>query len=114
LRRQAGLLRLGYGRHVAESERQILRIVTGDAATTAALRDFCAARGVFGSVFCPPAAPEGRSFVRFTVHCAMSDAQCEHFLEVMGAARRVLGDALHAEPAEARARAPEVQEFWGP
>ena len=72
------------------------------------------ARGVFGSVFCPPAAPEGRSFVRFTVHCAMSDAQCEHFLEVMEAARRVLGDALHAEPAEARPRAPEVQEFWGP
>ena len=67
-------------------------------------------RGAPGS----PAAPEGRSFVRFTVHCAMSDAQCEHFLEVMEAARRVLGDALHAEPAEARPRAPEVQEFWGP
>ena len=44
----------------------------------------------------------------------MSDAQCEHFLEVMEAARRVLGDALHAEPAEARPRTPEVQEFWGP
>ena len=56
-------------------------------------RDAEVTRGV-GSppyqVFCPPFAHEGRSFVRFTVHCGMSDAQCEHFLEVMEAARPVL------------------------
>ena len=64
--------------------------VTGDAARTAQLRDFCAARGVFGSVFLPPFALDGRSFVRFTVHCGMSDAQCDHFLEVMEAARYIV------------------------
>ena len=32
--------------------------------------DACAARGVFGSVFLPPFALDGRSFVRFTVHWA--------------------------------------------
>ena len=64
--------------------------MTGDAARTAALRDFCAARGVFGSVFCPPFALDGRSFVRFTVHCGMSDAQSDRFLEVMEAARYIM------------------------
>ena len=79
-----------YDDDVARSERQILSIVTGDAARTAQLRDFCAARGVFGSVFLPPFALDGRSFVRFTVHCGMSDAQCDHFLEVMEAARYIM------------------------
>ena len=87
---QRGLLALGYDDDVARSERQILSIVTGDAARTAQLRDFCAARGVYGSVFLPPFALDGRSFVRFTVHCGMSDAQCDHFLEVMEAARYIM------------------------
>lgn len=87
---QRGLLALGYDDDIARSERQILSIVTGDAARTASLRDFCAARGVFGSVFCPPFALDGRSFVRFTVHCGISDAQCDHFLEVMEAARYIM------------------------
>ena len=43
-----------------------------------------------GSVFLPPFALDGRSFVRFTVHCGMSDAQCDHFLEVMEAARYIM------------------------
>lgn len=88
-----GLLALGYEGHVARSERQILQIVTGDAARTAALRDFAARRGVFGSVFCPPATQESHSFVRFTVHCEVSKAQCDRFLEVMQSARSVLGCA---------------------
>ena len=75
---------------IARSERQILSIVTGDAARTAELRDFCVARGVFGSVFLPPFALDGRSFVRFTVHCGMNDAQCDRFLEVMEAARYIM------------------------
>ena len=87
---QRGLLALGYDDDVARSERQILSIVTGDATRTAQLRDFCAARGVYGSVFLPPFALDGRSFVRFTVHCGMSDAQCDHFLEVMEAARYIM------------------------
>ena len=87
---QRGLLALGYDDDIARSERQILSIVTGDAARTAELRDFCAARGVFGSVFLPPFALDGRSFVRFTVHCGMSDAQSDRFLEVMEAARYIM------------------------
>ena len=76
---------------VARSDRQILSVVTGGAERTRAFRDFCAARGVFGSVFCPPAAAEGRSYVRFTVNCGVSEEQCDRFLEVLEAARPVLG-----------------------
>ena len=101
-RLKEGLLSLGYHDDVARSDRQILSVVTGDAARTIAFRDFCAARGVFGSVFCPPAAFEGRSYVRFTVHSAMSDADCSRFLAVMDEARALWsppttqGDALQS------------------
>ena len=101
-RLKEGLLALGYDDDVARSDRQILSVVTGDAARTIAFRDFCAAHGVFGSVFCPPAAFEGRSYVRFTVHSAMSDADCSRFLTVMDEARALWspptteGDALQS------------------
>ena len=39
-----GLTRLGYGGDVQRSDRQILAIVTGDAPTTSAFRDACAAK----------------------------------------------------------------------
>ena len=89
-RLKAGLLALGYGDDVARSDRQILSIVTGDAARTAAFRDFCAARGAFGSVFCPPATREGRAYLRFTVNCGLSDEQCDRFLQVMEDGRAML------------------------
>ena len=47
-------------------------------------------RGVFGSVFCPPATAEGRSYLRFTVNAGVTEAQITRFLEVMEAARPIL------------------------
>ena len=76
-----GLLELGLHRHVAHSDRQILNIVTGDATTTQEFRDSCAARGIFGAVFCPPFAQHGKTFVRFSVHSALTDADIGRFLE---------------------------------
>ena len=81
---------LGYSDDVASSDRQIISVVTGGLQTTAAFRDFCAARGVFGSVFCPPFAREGRTYLRFTVNCGVSEEQCDQFLEVMEGARHIL------------------------
>jgi len=89
-RLKEGLLDLGYQDAVAQSDRQIISIITGGASSTAAFRDFCAERGVFGSVFCPPAAREGRSYLRFTINCAVTASQCEHFLAVMEDARPLL------------------------
>ena len=89
-RLKEGLLALGYADDVARSDRQILSVVTGDAARTMAFRDFCAARGAFGSVFCPPATGEGRAYLRFTVNCGLSDEQCDRFLQVMEDGRAVL------------------------
>ena len=68
------------------------RPVTGDSARTMAFRDFCARRGAFGSVFCPPATAEGRAYLRFTVNCGLSDEQCDRFLQVMEDGRAVLFD----------------------
>lgn len=85
-----GLLALGYDDDAARSDRQILSVVTGDAARTIAFRDFCAARGAFGSVFCPPATREGRAYLRFTVNCGLSDEQCDRFLQVMEDGRAML------------------------
>ena len=85
-----GLLDLGLGRHVAHSDRQILTIVTGGADTTHAFRDACASRGVFGAVFCPPFAPEGKSFLRFSVHADLTTDDLERFLSVMRQLRHLL------------------------
>lgn len=86
-----GLLALGYADDIVRSERQILAVVTGDAARTTALRDFAARRGVFGAVFLPPAAREGRSYIRFSVHAGMGAAESAHFLSVMREARSFFG-----------------------
>lgn len=89
-RLKRGLLALGYHDDVAASDRQILSVVTGDGKRTASFRDACARRGVFGSVWCPPAAREGRNYVRFTVHCGMGEAECDRFLQVMEDVRPAL------------------------
>ena len=86
----------------AASDRQILSVVTGDAHTTAAFRDHCADRGVFGAVFCPPATPAGRNYVRFTMHCGIGEAECARFLDVMESAKPILSArAKSAHTAEA-------------
>jgi len=94
-RLKEGLLGLGFVDAVESSDRQIISVVTGDAARTAAFRDHCSKRGVFGSVFCPPASREGRSNLRFTVNCGVTEAQCDHFLSVMDGARPLMSDLLH-------------------
>ena len=93
-RLKEGLLALGYTDAVERSDRQIISVVTGDAARTAAFRDHCSKRGIFGSVFCPPASREGRSNLRFTVNCGVTDAQCDHFLDVMDGARPLIAPLL--------------------
>ena len=85
-----GLLDLGLEDHVAHSDRQILTIVTGDANTTQSFRDACAARGVFGAVFCPPFAQEGKNFVRFSVHAALTEEDLNRFVECMRDLRYLL------------------------
>lgn len=87
---KAGLIDLGLEGHVAPSSRQIVPIVTGDAETTIAFRDACAARGLFGAVFAPPFAPAGGTYVRFSVHCGLSDEDIERFLACMREVRHLL------------------------
>ncbi|MCY0951387.1 hypothetical protein [Streptomyces sp. H27-S2] len=45
-----------------------------------ALRDTLEQRGVFGSVFCPPATPRTRSLIRLSLHAALTDTQVAHLI----------------------------------
>jgi len=85
-----GLLSLGYRDDVISSDRQIISVVTGSAERTMAFRDACSERGVFGSVFCPPAAQPGRCFMRFSVHSGLSRKDMTHFLETLEKVKPVL------------------------
>lgn len=85
-----GLIEIGLGTHVANSQRQILTITTGDADTTHAFRNACADKGVYGAVFCPPFAQEGKTFLRFSAHADLTDGDLERFLRAMKELRHML------------------------
>ena len=87
---KSGLLGLGYGDYISRSDRQIVSVVTDSDAATVRFRDACISRGVHGAVFVPPAAPEGRSFVRFSCHAEMSDAEVDRFIQTLGEAKGAL------------------------
>ena len=71
---------LGY--NVDACKTQILALEAGDIHHTIKLRDALESRGVFGSVFFPPATPEKRSIIRFTVNCLISEAEIDRVVEV--------------------------------
>jgi CAI-1 autoinducer synthase len=75
-----GLLELGYA--VEGSESQIISLEPGEPKALVVLRDALESRGVFGSPFCPPATPDRRCLVRFTVNCGLGPDEIEHVLRV--------------------------------
>ncbi len=62
---------LGY--NVSASKAQIIALEVGDIQETTRLRDALESRGVFGSIFMPPATPEKRCLMRFTVNCELTE-----------------------------------------
>ena len=62
-----GLDALGY--NVSASKAQIIGARSGDIRQTTTLRDALEKRGVFGAIFFPPATPDKRCIIRFTVNC---------------------------------------------
>lgn len=75
-----GLDTLGYD--VSASKAQIIALVPGDIRQTTALRDALEKRGVFGAIFFPPATPEKRCLIRFTVNCGLSRRELDRIIEV--------------------------------
>ena len=68
-----GLDTLGY--NVEASKSQIIALEAGDIRQTTTLRDALESRGVFGAIFFPPATPEKRCLIRFTLNCGLSRAR---------------------------------------
>lgn len=71
---------LGY--NVSTSKAQIIALEVGDIQETTRLRDALESQGVFGSIFMPPATPEKRCLMRFTVNCELTDAEISHVVDV--------------------------------
>ncbi|MFG2715698.1 alpha-hydroxyketone-type quorum-sensing autoinducer synthase [Streptomyces goshikiensis] len=70
----------GAGLDLHGSASHIVALTAGDERRTMALRDALEQRGVFGSVFCPPATPRTRSLIRLSLHAALTDAQVAHLI----------------------------------
>lgn len=86
-----GLDVLGY--NVSASKTQIIALEPGDIRQTTALRDALEKRGVFGAIFFPPATPEKRCLIRFTVNCGLSRSELDRIIEVCDEIRDEVGMA---------------------
>ncbi|KUL43829.1 hypothetical protein ADL22_13180 [Streptomyces sp. NRRL F-4489] len=78
------------GIDVRHSRSQIIALEGGTDRQTMALRDALEERGVFGSVFCPPATPRARSLVRLSLHAALSDTDVERLVDACRATRPLM------------------------
>lgn len=81
--------RLGY--NVAASKSQIIALEAGEIRQTVRLRDALERRGVFGALFFPPATPEKRCLIRFTVNCRLSKAELDRVIDVCAEIRDEVG-----------------------
>ncbi len=80
---------LGY--NVAASQSQIIALEAGEIRETVKLRDSLEARGIFGALFFPPATPEKRCLIRFTVNCGLGNADLARVIDVCADIRDEVG-----------------------
>ena len=88
---KSGLTELGYNVEVCDS--QILALESGTYDATIALRDALETRGIFGSIFFPPAVPETRCMIRLTINCGLTSSQVARVIEVCEEIRDEVGMA---------------------
>ena len=81
----------GLGYNVALSKSQIIALEAGEIIETIKLRDALERRDIFGAIFLPPATPEKRCLIRFTVNCGLNAAQLDHVLGVCAEIRDEVG-----------------------
>ncbi|MEO0620291.1 MAG: alpha-hydroxyketone-type quorum-sensing autoinducer synthase [Pseudomonadota bacterium] len=84
-----GLDALGY--NVDASQHQIIALEAGTQLETIRFRDALESRGVFGAIFFPPATPEKRCLIRFTLNCGHTRADLDRVLTVCREARDEVG-----------------------
>ncbi|MFJ4654425.1 alpha-hydroxyketone-type quorum-sensing autoinducer synthase [Nocardia sp. NPDC088792] len=69
------------GFDVEGSDSHIVPILTGTDSRALAVRDFLEERGIFGSVFCPPATGHHRTLIRLSLHASLTDAQVDRIIQ---------------------------------
>ena len=84
-----GLDQLGY--NVDASKAQILALEAGDIVETMSLRDSLESRGIFGAIFFPPATPDKRCLIRFTVNCGLTRDEMDRAISVCAEIRDEVG-----------------------
>ena len=81
------------GCNVKASKTQIIALEAGDIRQTTILRDALESRGVFGAIFFPPATPEKRCLMRFTLNCGLERTDLDRVLDVCADIREEVGMA---------------------
>ncbi|MGF1749308.1 alpha-hydroxyketone-type quorum-sensing autoinducer synthase [Vibrio cionasavignyae] len=64
------------------SESQIFGLDTGDAQNTLKIRNFFESNGIFGSIFCPPATPNGKHILRFSINAEHTIDELDRVINV--------------------------------
>ena len=82
------LIALGYA---VSSESHIVSIELGKQSDTEIFRDALEERGIFGSIFCPPATPNNRLLMRFSLHSDIACAELNYIIEVCEQIRGQVG-----------------------
>jgi CAI-1 autoinducer synthase len=72
----------GLGYNVDASKYQIIALEAGSQLDTIRFRDSLESRGVYGAIFFPPATPEKRCLIRFTVNCGHTRNELDHVISV--------------------------------
>ncbi|HET6214367.1 MAG TPA: alpha-hydroxyketone-type quorum-sensing autoinducer synthase [Micromonosporaceae bacterium] len=78
---RTGLLAAGVD--IGGSQSQIVSLVAGEELQAMRLRDALEARGVFGSVFGPPATNRHRALVRLSLHAGLTDAEVDRIVRAV-------------------------------
>ena len=81
----------GAGYNVDACDSQIISIEAGLPEDVIAFREALFARGVYGSVFCPPATAKNRCLMRFTINCGLTRDDLDRVIAVCAEVRDQVG-----------------------
>ena len=81
----------GAGYNVDACDSQIISIEAGLPEDVIAFREALFDRGVYGSVFCPPATAKNRCLMRFTINCGLTRDDLDRVIAVCAEVRDLVG-----------------------